>query len=63
MTNLNVSASFKAHPLSENIILLTYVSSIKDTPLVESKQAMRSSVWRLTGGKWRMVFHQGTPVK
>ena len=58
-----IGASFKAHPLSENIILLTYLSSIKDTPLVESKQAMRSSIWRLTSGKWRMVFHQGTPMK
>lgn len=58
-----IGTSFKAHPLSENIILLTYVSRIKDTPFVESKQAMRSSIWRLTGGKWRMVFHQGTPVK
>tara|TARA_Y100000588_G_scaffold380826_1_gene465348 strand:+ start:353 stop:712 length:360 start_codon:yes stop_codon:yes gene_type:complete len=58
-----IGTSFKAHSLSENIILLTYVSSIKDTPLVESKHAMRSSIWRLSGGKWRMVFHQGTPVK
>lgn len=58
-----IGTSFKAHPLAENIILLTYMSSIKDTPLAESKQAMRSSIWRLTGGKWRMVFHQGTPMK
>lgn len=58
-----IGTSFKAHPLAENIILLTYMSSIKDTPLAESKQAMRSSIWRLTGGKWRMVFHQGTRIK
>jgi len=45
------------------MILLTYISSIKDTPLAESKQAMRSSIWRLTDGQWRMVFHQGTPMK
>ncbi len=55
--------SFKAHPLAENIILLTYISSIKDTPVADSKQAMRSSIWRLTDGQWRMVFHQGTPLK
>ncbi|WP_028389020.1 DUF4440 domain-containing protein [Legionella fairfieldensis] len=58
-----IGTSFKARPLAENIILLTYMSSIKSTPLAESKQAMRSSIWRLTDGKWRMVFHQGTPVK
>jgi len=55
--------SFKAQLLAENIILLTYISSIKDTPLAESKKAMRSSIWRLTDGQWRMVFHQGTPLK
>ena len=55
--------SFKAHPLAENVILLTYISSIKDTPVADSKQAMRSSIWRLTDGQWRMVFHQGTPLK
>ncbi len=58
-----IGTSFKAYPLSDNIILLTYISSIKDTPVAESKQAMRSSIWRLTNGQWRMVFHQGTPLK
>lgn len=58
-----IGTSFKVHPLAENIILLTYISSIKDTPVAESKQAVRSSIWRLTDGKWRMVFHQGTPLK
>jgi glyoxylase I family protein len=58
-----IGTSFKAHPLAENIILLTYISTIKDTPIAESKQAMRSSIWRLTDGQWRMVFHQGTPLK
>lgn len=58
-----IGTSFKAHLLAENIILLTYISSIKDTPLAENQQAMRSSIWRLTDGQWRMVFHQGTPMK
>ena len=58
-----IGTSFKAYPLAENIILLTYISSIKDTPVADSKKAMRSSIWRLSDGQWRMVFHQGTPVK
>ena len=58
-----IGTSFKAHPLAENIILLTYISTIKDTPVAESKQAIRSSIWRLSDGQWRMVFHQGTPLK
>ncbi|STX29232.1 Uncharacterized protein conserved in bacteria [Legionella beliardensis] len=55
--------SFKAQALAENIILLTYISSIKATPEAKSKQAMRSSIWRLKQGQWRMIFHQGTPLK
>ena len=56
-------SSFKARPLSEEMILLTYISSIKDTPTSDSKQAIRSSIWRLTQGQWRMIFHQGTLLK
>lgn len=54
---------FKAQQLSEDMILLTYISSIKDTPVSETKQAARSSIWRLRNNKWRMIFHQGTPIK
>ena len=58
-----IGTSFEAHQLADNIILLTYISIIKDTPNDRSKQAMRSSIWRLTDRQWRMVFHQGTPLK
>jgi hypothetical protein len=55
-------SSFKAQPLSKEIILLTYISAIKDTPTSNKKKAMRSSIWRLKNGRWRMIFHQGTPI-
>lgn len=58
-----VGTSFKAYQLSDSIILLTYISVIKDTPTSNNKQAIRSSIWRLADGQWRMVFHQGTPMK
>lgn len=54
--------SFKAHPLSKEMILLTYTSSIKDKSTSVTKQAIRSSIWRLTEDRWRMIFHQGTPL-
>ena len=57
-----IGTAFKAHALAKNIILLTYMSTIKDTPVSKSKQAMRSSIWRLKDGQWRMIFHQGTPL-
>ena len=58
-----IGSGFKAHRLAENIILLTSISTIKETPVAESKQAMRSSIWRLSNGQWRLIFHQGTPLK
>lgn len=58
-----IGHAFKAQLLSDSIILLTYISDIKDKIDGTIKQAMRSSIWRLTEGRWRMVFHQGTPLK
>lgn len=52
---------FKAKQLCDDIILLTYISCIKEQNCSEKKQALRSSIWRQTQGQWRMVFHQGTP--
>jgi len=57
-----VGTSFKAQELSEDVILLTYISSIKDTPGSDAKKAKRSSIWRLRNKRWYMVFHQGTPI-
>ncbi len=54
---------FKATFLSENIVLLTYTSVITHPQQDKPKQARRSSVWRRSEGKWKMVFHQGTPIK
>lgn len=42
--------------LSRDLILLTYVSQSVQ------RRARWSSLWRLTGGSWQLVFHQGTPT-
>ena len=52
---------FKAKQLSDTVILLTYISCIKENHSSETKRALRSSIWRRTQDQWRMVFHQGTP--
>lgn len=44
-----------ADRLSENTILLNYRS------LSHAGSALRSSVWLLERGQWRLRFHQGTP--
>lgn len=53
-----ISASqFKVHRLAANVALITYRTSRHTSPPVH---ALRSSVWLQQGGKWQMVFHQGT---
>ena len=45
---------FEARQLSPDVVLVTYRSGRGDS------FALRSSIWRRSGGKWRMAFHQGT---
>ena len=45
---------FQVRALSPNIVLVTYRSGRGDV------FALRSSIWRLSEGRWRMTFHQGT---
>jgi hypothetical protein len=50
------SRDYACQPLSPEITLLTYIS---ETP---QRRVLRSSLWRLEGETWRLVFHQGTPI-
>ncbi len=45
---------FEAKALSDELILVVY--------RVPESATMRSSIWRRTEERWRMVFHQGTPL-
>jgi len=45
---------FQVRSLAPDVVLVTYRSGRGDV------FALRSSIWRLNGGKWRMAFHQGT---
>lgn len=48
---------FQARLLAPGVALTTYVATTSAGP-----SSQRSSIWRLAGGRWRMTFHQGTPV-
>jgi hypothetical protein len=50
------SRDFVCHTLSAGIALLTYISE------TQQRCVLRSSLWRLEGDTWRLVFHQGTPT-
>lgn len=44
---------FAIRRLAADVVLVTY-------RIVESR-TLRSSIWRAAGGRWQMIFHQGTP--
>ncbi|TSB47639.1 DUF4440 domain-containing protein [Alkalicoccobacillus porphyridii] len=49
-------SDFEIHPLSEQIVLTTYTVYNN----VNKQYSLRSSIWKLTDGIWKMQFHQGT---
>jgi hypothetical protein len=49
-------SDFELHPLSETIVLATYRIFNEDS----KQHSLRSSIWKLNEGSWKMVFHQGT---
>ncbi|MEH1923491.1 nuclear transport factor 2 family protein [Nostoc sp.] len=53
---------FKTLVLATGVILVTYriVRHISGEQPVHS---LRSSIWKLNNGQWKMIFHQGTLVK
>ena len=52
-------SDFKIVGLAPNVILATYRATKTETGGQKS-YSLRSSIWRKTGDKWRMFFHQGT---
>lgn len=50
---------FKVHPISADIVLVTYQSEVTYDNLEISN---RSSLWQKTPAGWQLQFHQGTPV-
>ncbi|BBD68757.1 hypothetical protein NIES4072_39170 [Nostoc commune NIES-4072] len=53
---------FKTLVLATGVVLVTYrvVKYISDEQPVHS---LRSSIWKLTNARWKMVFHQGTLLR
>ncbi len=49
-------ANFSIHPLSEDIVLVTYLLENR----TRHNYSLRSSIWKIFDGVWKMVFHQGT---
>ena len=52
-------SDFEIHPLSEEIVLATY----RIYNEISKQHSLRSSIWKLKDGKWKMRFHQGTKTE
>ena len=51
-------SEFQCHEFGPDVYLVTYRIVNQQTQMV----TLRSSIWKQTEGKWRLFFHQGTPV-
>ena len=51
---------FQAKTISNNVILLMYLTNTQKKPSDKSVLESRSSLWRLRENRWQLVFHQST---
>ncbi len=55
-----VMEDFNCRPIAEGVALVTYRSVRIDPRTGQRVATLRSSLWTLESGEWRMRFHQGT---
>jgi glyoxylase I family protein len=54
--------NFRLQWRCSDMALVTYRAEIRNRASGQISVTMRSSLWRLMGDRWKMVFHQGTLV-
>lgn len=55
--------NFRLKQIAPGIILCHYEAKKQEVIENKSKVSMRSSIWKLYGNQWKMVFHQGTRIE
>lgn len=55
--------AFVVRALADDVVLVTYRTVRLGRNADEEFHALRSSIWKHVDGRWRMVFHQGTPTR
>ncbi len=53
-------SDFRTRRLSSTVVLATY--RVTRSSAGETRRSLRSSLWKLNGEQWQMVFHQGTTI-
>jgi hypothetical protein len=56
------ASDWMVRDLAVGVALVTYRVTSKNLSDGSSATSLRSSIWKHVGGRWRMVFHQGTRV-
>lgn len=51
---------FKVKLLSSEVALVIYKAVKTGSNVAEKQYSLRSSIWKLLGGSWKIAFHQGT---
>src|SRR5262249_1544706 len=50
-------------PIAADVTLVTYRAVGRDPASGNEWHSLRSSVWKLTDGRWQVIFHLGTPTR
>jgi hypothetical protein len=56
-------SDFRVRELEPGVVLATYQVARTSTADGRRLRSLRSSIWKKSGGAWRMVFHQRTPTQ
>jgi hypothetical protein len=57
-----IMENYNSIQLTTGIVLITYKAVKINEPGSLRIISSRSFIWQLSGNKWQIVFHQGTPV-
>lgn len=57
-----ISDDFALQALGPGIALLSYRSALRRPDATPENHTLRSSVWVQHGGRWQLIYHQGTPA-
>ena len=52
---------FRINTLSPGFVQSLFKTEKTNTETGKTTHSLRSSIWKNENGKWKMVFHQGTP--
>lgn len=51
--------AFETRPLAAGLVQLIYQTAVQRDPQ-PPRRAVRSSIWQNIGGRWQIIYHQGT---